>query len=77
MKAFWNVENLEDVILLCGILFTVNRDKDIARESFSFKIIWHSLWLSFYHLMFLWFFSSPDPKGHVSYCHHLASGVRL
>ena len=22
------------------------------------------------------FFSSPDPKGHVSYCHHLASVVR-
>jgi hypothetical protein len=22
-------------------------------------------------------FSSPDPKGHVSYCHHLASVVRL
>ena len=22
------------------------------------------------------FFSSPDPKGHVRYCHHLASGVR-
>jgi hypothetical protein len=21
-------------------------------------------------------FSSPDPKGHVSYCHHLASVVR-
>ena len=21
------------------------------------------------------FFSSPDPKGHVSYCHHLASVV--
>ena len=26
------------------------------------------------HLSF--FFSSPDPKGHVSYCHHLASVVR-
>jgi hypothetical protein len=23
-----------------------------------------------------WLFSSPDPKGHVSYCHHLASVVR-
>jgi NADH:ubiquinone oxidoreductase subunit E len=22
------------------------------------------------------FFSSPDPKGHVRYCHHLASVVR-
>ena len=22
------------------------------------------------------FISSPDPKGHVSYCHHLASVVR-
>ena len=25
---------------------------------------------------FLYLFSSPDPKGHVSYCHHLASVVR-
>jgi hypothetical protein len=22
------------------------------------------------------FFSSPDPNGQVSYCHHLASGIR-
>jgi hypothetical protein len=26
--------------------------------------------------LFSSFFSSPDPKGHVRYCHHLASGVR-
>jgi hypothetical protein len=26
------------------ILFTVNREEDIARESFSFKIIFHSTW---------------------------------
>jgi 3',5'-cyclic AMP phosphodiesterase CpdA len=26
--------------------------------------------------LFLAFFSSPDPKGHVRYCHHLASAVR-
>ena len=25
--------------------------------------------------VYLFFFSSPDPKGHVSYCHHLASVV--
>ena len=27
--------------------------------------------------LFSSFFSSPDPKGHVRYCHHLASVVRL
>jgi hypothetical protein len=26
--------------------------------------------------LFSSFFSSPDPKGHVRYCHHLASVVR-
>jgi hypothetical protein len=29
----------------------------------------------FYFIMFCIFFSSPDPKGHVSYSHHLASVV--
>ena len=29
----------------------------------------------FFCLQFYFFFSSPDPKGHVSYCHHLASVV--
>ena len=32
--------------------------------SYLFYIVWPT------------FFSSPDPKGHVSYCHHLASVVR-
>ena len=27
------------------------------------------------HLGVIALFSSPDPKGHVSYCHHLASVV--
>ena len=27
--------------------------------------------------LFSSFFSSPGPKGHVRYCHHLASVVRL
>ena len=27
-------------------------------------------------IMYSFFFSSPDPKGHVSYCHHMASVVR-
>jgi hypothetical protein len=44
MKAFWNIENIEDVILLCCFLLTMNRDEDIAHESFSFKIILRSLW---------------------------------
>ena len=33
-----------------------------------------------YEILLIWFvvifFSSPDPKGHVRYCHHLASVVR-
>jgi hypothetical protein len=49
MKTFWNIENFEDVISFCRFLFTMNRDKDIAHESFTFKIIfclqastWHT-----------------------------------
>jgi hypothetical protein len=36
MKVYWNIENI-DVILLCRFLFTVNRDEDIACESFDSK----------------------------------------
>ena len=39
MKAFLNIENLEDVILLCRFLSTVNLDKDITLELFPFEII--------------------------------------
>ena len=57
MKAFWNIENI-DVILLCRFLFTANRDEGIARESFSFKIILRSPWyidLSFnFSVIFIW-----------------------
>jgi hypothetical protein len=42
MKASWNIENIEDAILLCRYLFTENHDADIARESFSFKVILRS-----------------------------------
>jgi hypothetical protein len=34
MNAFWYIENLEDVILLCRFLFTLNRDQDITVELF-------------------------------------------
>ena len=44
MKTFWNIENFEDVISFCRFLFTMNRDKDIAHESFTFKIISRSPW---------------------------------
>ena len=30
----------------------------------------------FFRIVWIVFFSSRDPKGHVSYCHHLASVVR-
>ena len=36
MKVYWSIENI-DVILLCRVLFTVNRDEDIARELFDSK----------------------------------------
>jgi hypothetical protein len=33
MKAFWNIENIEDVILLCRFFFIyVNHDEDIFRK---------------------------------------------
>jgi hypothetical protein len=35
-KAFWNIENM---LLLCDFLLTMNCDEDIACESFSFKIL--------------------------------------
>jgi hypothetical protein len=38
-NGFWNIRRLEDVILSWRFLFTVNRDENIVRESFSFKII--------------------------------------
>jgi hypothetical protein len=54
--------------------------------SAKFGSIWSSLCLSLstlyidlhqiYELYVYVFFSSPDPKGHVRYCHHLASVVR-
>jgi hypothetical protein len=45
MKVFLNIENLEDVILLCRYFFsTVNLDKDITLELFSFKIILRFPW---------------------------------
>ena len=44
MKAFLNIENLEDVILLCRFLSTVNLDKDINLELFSFEIILRFPW---------------------------------
>ena len=34
------------------------------------------LWNLAKYLVVATFFSSPDPKGHVRYCHHLASVVR-
>jgi hypothetical protein len=37
---------LEDVNLLWRFSFTVNRNEDIVRESFSFKIILRSTWSS-------------------------------
>ena len=39
-KAFWNIRRLEDVILSWRFLFTVNRDENIFRESFSLIIIY-------------------------------------
>jgi hypothetical protein len=47
MNAFWNIENLENLFLLCRFQFTVNREKDIARESFSSKVILCSPWKSY------------------------------
>ena len=44
MKAFLNIENLEDVILLCRFLSNVNLDKDITLELFSFEIILRFPW---------------------------------
>ena len=36
-----------------------------------------AIWTTFLsEQLFVDFISSPDPKGHVSYCHHLASVVR-
>jgi hypothetical protein len=36
----FETENLEDVNILCRFLFTVNRNEDIVRESFSFKLFY-------------------------------------
>ena len=38
-KAFLSIRRLEDVILSGRFLFRVNRDENIARGSFSLKII--------------------------------------
>jgi hypothetical protein len=50
MKAFWNIENV-DVILLCR-LFTVNPDEGIDLESFAFKIMYVLRDIIIYHLTF-------------------------
>ena len=42
IKAFWHIENV-NVMLKCRVfLFTVNRDKGVAHELFSFKFILRS-----------------------------------
>jgi hypothetical protein len=51
IKAFWNIENV-NVILLCR-LFTVNPDEGIALESFAFKISYVLRDIIIYHLTFL------------------------
>jgi len=40
----------------------------------SFGLVWSSLYFSLFHYFF---FSSPEPKAQVSYCHRNLSGVRL
>jgi hypothetical protein len=42
---------------------------------YSYKVSW-SLMKGIPKFFKSPFFSSPDPKGHVRYCHHLASVVR-
>ena len=42
---------------------------------FMFLIGWHVEITSPLKVQFQMIFSSPDPKGHVRYCHHLASVV--
>jgi hypothetical protein len=56
----FETENLEDVNILCRFLFTVNRNEDIVRESFSFKLFYvlrdhlsSNLFMIFFKVIFL------------------------
>ena len=57
MKAFWNIENI-DAILLCRFLFTVNGNEGnpwIIQNHFKFSIIiiYHLTFLGFFNMVFL------------------------
>ena len=53
-------------ILQCDIFWWKLIDRNFFNPIFNTKVVLRASPL----------FSSPDPKGHVSYCHHLASVVR-
>jgi hypothetical protein len=64
----------EDVIMLNLYPDLKQEEMDDTKREFIFVIDRSG---KLYLLLTGLVFSSPDPKGHVSYCHHLASVVRL
>jgi hypothetical protein len=65
---------------MCSFLLCKQLAKHcLFSETFFHLIICHNVYKYanyFWCLQMIIFFSSPDPKGQVSYCHHLASVVR-